>query len=264
MAHNHLRFPFLICSIIIFANPLFGGVKLDVEQGRPVVNHVYVNGHGPYRFLLDTGTTVNLIETDLARRIGLQATSQVQLITVTGTSSVRESDGNAITLDSAVADGQKFIVIGLDAIHHLDPDIRGVLGQWFLTRFDYTLDLKRKRLDFGKQTGTGPRTLFRVVNGRLLIPTSLGSLVLDSGAGQLVLFGIEPEREMNAHLQTSLGSATIGTASRELTIGERKVWQGDAVTMSSLTEPDVEGLLPLSLFRSVYISNSEGYVVFDR
>jgi hypothetical protein len=39
---------------------------MRVEDGRPVVNGVFVNGRGPYRFLVDTGSNVNLIETDLA------------------------------------------------------------------------------------------------------------------------------------------------------------------------------------------------------
>src|SRR5579862_8304020 len=67
----------LICSLILGVGPLLGGVKLQVREGRPIVDGVYVNGHGPYRFLLDTGANVNLIETGLARKIGMNATFQV-------------------------------------------------------------------------------------------------------------------------------------------------------------------------------------------
>jgi hypothetical protein len=263
MAHKINCFLLMIGSIIIAAVPAWGAVRLHLEEGRPVVDDVYVNGKGPWRFLIDTGTTVNLIDTDAARKIGLNAASQVELTSATGTSSVRESDGNEVALDSAVADHQKFIVMGLEAVHRLDPAIRGVLGQWFLARFDYTLNLKAKRLEFGAQPATGARTGFTVVNGRPVIPTSLGGLVLDSGAAQLVLFGVESERATDARLLTSTGSAPVGSASRKLIVAERRVWQGDAVTMSSRTEPGVAGLLPLSLFRSVYVSNSEGYAVFE-
>jgi hypothetical protein len=102
-----------------------------------------------------------------------------------------------------------------------------------------------------------------MVNGRVVVPTSLGGLVLDSGAGRLVLFGVESDRGIDGRVLTFNGSGAIGSASRKLIIGERKVWQGDAVTMSSRTEPGVAGLLPLSLFRSVYVSNSESYVVLE-
>ncbi len=174
-----------------------------------------------------------------------------------------QSDGNEVSLDSAKADDQRFLLTGLEAVHKLDPDIRGVLGQWFLVRFDYALDLKAKCLEFGKVVATGARASFTMVNGRAVVPTSLGGLVLDSGAGRLVLFGVESHRDVDGRVLTFTGSAAIGSASRKLIIGERKVWQGDAVTMSSRTETGVAGLLPLNLFKSVYVSNSEGYLVFD-
>ena len=41
---------------------------MRVRDGRPIVDGVYVNGHGPYRFLVDTGTMRNLIDADLARK----------------------------------------------------------------------------------------------------------------------------------------------------------------------------------------------------
>jgi hypothetical protein len=263
MANKNNRFLFLIGSIIIAAVPAFGAVKLHVEEGRPVVDGVYVNGQGPWRFLLDTGTNVNLIETDLARKISMKATSNVELASSSGTTSMPQSDGNEVLLDSAKADDQRFLLTGLEAVHKLDPDVRGVLGQWFLAHFDYTLDLKAKRLEFGKVAATGARTSFTMVNGRVVVPTSLGGLVLDSGAGRLVLFGVESDRGIDGRVLTFNGSGAIGSASRKLIIGERKVWQGDAVTMSSRTEPGVAGLLPLSLFRSVYVSNSESYVVLE-
>jgi hypothetical protein len=87
--------------------------------------------------------------------------------------------------------------------------------------------------------------------------------VLDSGAGRLVLFGVESERGIDGRVMGLTGSGAVGSAARKLVIGERKVWQGDAVTMSSGTEPGVAGLLPVSLFKSVHISNSGGYVVLE-
>jgi hypothetical protein len=263
MAHETRKLPLLICSLIIAASPLFGGVKLHVEEGRPVVDGVYVNGHGPYRFLVDTGTNVNLIETDLARKLGLKVSSAVEFASASRTTSTPQSDGNEVALEVAKAGDQRFLLTGLEAVHRLDPDIRGVLGQWFLVRFDYTLDLKAKRFEFGKQEPIGPRTSFTLVNGRLLVPTSLGGLVLDSGAGRLVLFGAESDRGTDSRVLTFNGSGATGLTSRKLEIAGRKVWQGDVITMRSQTEDGVAGLLPLNVFKSVYVSNSEGYVVFE-
>ena len=184
-------FHVLICSLSISGSCLFGGVKLQVREGRPVVDGVYVNGHGPYRFLVDTGSNINLIETGLAKKIGMKATFQTELTSAAGKVPLPGSDGNQVVLDSAQSDGPKFLISGLDGIHNSSPDIQGVLGEWFLSRFDYTLDLGGKRLVFGKQDRPGTRIAFQVTNARPVVFTNLGDLVLDSAAVRLTLFGFE-------------------------------------------------------------------------
>lgn len=238
-------------------------LKLSVVEGRPVVDCVFVNGHGPYRFLVDTGANVNMIEPDLARKIGMKATFNVELASSSGKAAMPGSDGNQVTLASAEARDQKFLFSGLEAIHKLDPDVRGVLGQWFLSRFDYLIDLRSKRLEFGRQERNGTRISFTWNNARTIVRTSLGDLVLDSGAARLVLFGVGSDGGNRGTVNTFTGAQAIGTASRKLVIEGRDVWHGDAVTMSSRTEPGVVGLLPVSLFKLIYVCNSEGYLVFE-
>jgi hypothetical protein len=261
----------LICSLIIAAGPLCGEAKMQVRDGRPVVDGVYVNGHGPYRFLLDTGANVNLIETGIARKIGMSATFQVDLASSAGETQTSGSDGNEVALDGVKAHAQRFLFSGLEAIHGSSPDIHGVLGQWFLAQFDYTLNLRGKRIEFGKiepgkEAGSRTRTRFHKINARPVISTSLGVLALDSGANRLVLFGVRPDSGPDARgeLRTVAGSQQVGiVSSKSLVIEGRKFWGGDAVAMPSRTEPGVNGLLPLGLFKSIYFCNSESYVVFE-
>jgi hypothetical protein len=239
---------------------------MQVRDGHPIVDGVYVNGHGPYRFLVDTGTNVNLIEANLARSIGLRETFRTGLAASTGATVVPGGDGIELVLEAGQAAEQKFLFLGFEAIHHRWPDVQGVLGQWFLSRFDYMLDLRGKRLVFGKQDPSGTRARYTMINGRLSFSTSLGNLVLDSGADQLVLFGVQPDMSsgIRGELRTVAGSQQIGTVSNKpLTIEGRRIWRGDAVALPNRTEPGVDGLLPLSLFKAVYVCNSEGYVVFE-
>ena len=262
---NH-TLQFLVCSLIISTGCLFGGVRIQVRDGRPIVDGVYLNGHGPYRFLVDTGSNINLIETRIARKIGMNATFQVDLTSAAGKIPASGSDGNEVALDSVKADEQKFLFTGLDAIHNSSPDVQGVLGQWFLVRFDYTLDLRGKRLEFGKQDWTGARSAFKMINARPVVSTSLGDLALDSAATRLTLFGIRPDAgvDFKNQLRTVAGSRRIGLVSdKRLAIEGRKIWGGDAVAIPGRPEAGVDGLLPLSLFRASYVCNSEGYVVFD-
>jgi hypothetical protein len=238
---------------------------MRLSGGRPIVNGVYLNGHGPFRFLVDTGTNVNFIEANLARSIGLKATFRTQLTSSTGATSVSGGDGIEVLVDSAKAEAQRLLFLRLEAILDFAPDIQGVLGQEFLTRFDYSLDLRGKRLKFGKQDRKGTRAPFKMINAEPVVSTSLGDLVLDSGAGQLVLFGVQPDSGygLKGELRTATGSQQIGLVSgRPLTIEGRKISRGDAVALPNRT-PGVDGLLPISLFKSIYICNSEGYVVFE-
>ena len=67
-------------SLILHAWQRTGSVKIDLIDGRPVVDGVYVNGHGPYRFLVDTATTSNHMESALAKSIGLTPTYRTELL----------------------------------------------------------------------------------------------------------------------------------------------------------------------------------------
>lgn len=265
MQHTKRFIRLLICSLIIAGASLFGEVKMQVRDGHPVVYAVYVNGHGPYRFLLDTGSNVNLMETELAQSIGLNASYRTELASSTGVTVVPGSKGIEVSLDSRKAEGQEFLFMRL-AFHDRWPDLQGVLGQQFLWHFDYMLDLKGKRLVFGKQDPAGTRVPFRMINGRPAIGTSLGQLVLDSGADRLVLFGVKADLRLGDHGQmlTFTGSQKIGmTNGKLLTIEGRKIWRGDALAIPNRSESEVDGLMPLSLFKVIYFCNSEGNVVFE-
>src|SRR5262245_18095628 len=59
-------------------------IRLRMRSGRPVVEDVYLNGYGPYRFLLDTGGQTNQLESEVARTIGFKTEFRVELATANG------------------------------------------------------------------------------------------------------------------------------------------------------------------------------------
>lgn len=259
-----LAFARISISLLLLAVcPLSGAIKILVREGRPFVDGVYVNGHGPYRFLLDTGTNMNLLETGLARKIGMKPTFKDEVQSSIGKTLLPGSDGNVVELGPVRSDGQRFQFSGLDTLHLAWPDVHGVLGQCFLSGFDYMLDPRGKLLEFGKQNPAGNRSQFRRLDGRSAVSTSLGDLVLDSGAPRLILFGVVPDPGGLREMWTVSGSQTVGMVASKLAIEGRNVWRGSAVAIPGRSEAGVAGLMPLSLFRTVYVSNSEQYVVFE-
>jgi Aspartyl protease len=238
-------------------------LSLRVVEGRPVVDGVFVNGAGPYRFLVDTGATMNHLEAGLARKAGLRPTFRTELTSSLGMVAVPGNDGLSVAVGETRADEQSFLFAGMDAVHGLSTDIQGILGQAFLSRFDYTIDLRGRRLAFGKREAAGKRAVFQRLGGRALVATSLGDLILDSGTGQLVLFGEAGTSGGQSYMRTLTGSGLVGLIQSRLAIGGRSVWTGQAVALPKREEPGVAGLLPIRLFRSVYVCNSEGYLVFQ-
>jgi hypothetical protein len=239
-------------------------VKLRVLGGRPVADCVFLNGQGPYRFLLDTGAQANQLDLKVARAAGLEPNFQADMMSVAGTAKVSGREGFEVALGSVKADQQRFLFSGMEAVQQLASDIQGVLGEDFFSHFDYLLDLQHKRLEFGKVDAPGTRVEFRTTHGLPAIPTSLGALLLDSGAGQVVLFGVSAGR-MEQKVGTVAGTAAVGLVSgKQLVIAGREIRYGQAVAVPSQNENvDASGLLPAGLFKVVYVSNSEGYVVLN-
>ena len=249
---------------ILVAGSAAAAVRIHIVEGHPVVDGVYVNGHGPYHFLVDTGTTQNHLDAALAKSIGLQPTFRAELITSSGVTLAPGADGVTLSLDSLNATGQTMLFAGLGAVHQAHPDVQGILGQAFLSHFDYLLDMRGKRIEFGSQQPLRKRTRvrFETVTGRPMVPTSLGAMLLDSGANWLTLFGVKAAPATREML-TLTGSIRVGMVESRLSIEGRTFWRGEAVAVAHESDSGAAGLLPVSLFKTVYVSNSERYVVFD-
>jgi len=252
----------VFCVLVAAAGQLCASVKLQVVEGRPVADGVFVNGHGPYRFLVDTATSANHIEPALARSIGLVATYRTELSSSVGKILATGSDRVRVELGEVRAEDQHFLFAGMEVVHQLAAEIQGILGQEFLSNFDYMLDMRGRRLDFGKRDSDGQRAAIHLTNGRAAVSTNLGDLLLDSGAANLILFGVTPEGTDSNYLRTIAGSQIVGMVYRKLMIEGRRIWSGAAVAIPNPREPGVDGLLPLNLFRTVYVCNSESYAVF--
>ena len=246
-----------------FAQPVQPTLKLQVIAGRPVVDGVYLNGQGPYRFLLDTGTQVNMVEAGLAKKLGLAATSERELLTPSGSSHVQGGTVGKVSLGPVEAEGQEFLFTNFDAEHTLSSGIRGILGQEFLAHFDYMLDFQHHGLTFGAVAAEGAHVPVKVVYGCMTVATNQGDLLLDSGADMLFLFR-NSVGATTAQVRASSGLSAPVSVDRapELRIGERKYSPANAEYRAVADAPEA-GLLPTSLFHAIFVSNSERYVVFD-
>jgi hypothetical protein len=162
-----------------------------------------------------------------------------------------------------------------------------VLGQNFLSEFDYILNYREQCIEFeenGDLTNalSGARLPVERDRGRVLIRTQpssaqkrVSTLVMDSGTSTLVVFKDAPQGSdldidldftPGAIVSTASGTKRVSTGRlRKLRIGDEKfqdlpVMIVENPAAASLPE---NGLLPTSLFRSIYFNNSHNFVILN-
>jgi hypothetical protein len=253
----------MLLSPSAVAQPGQASLPLKIETGKPVVDGVFLNGHGPYRFLLDTGSQSNQLDSRVARKLGLAATLQLDLQTPSGEAGVSGGRVSKVAVGPVEAGDQEFLFTRFDDLTTLPPDIRGILGQEFLAHFDYILDFQHHRLTFGELSSAGRQTGFRLIYGRMAVPTSLGDLVVDSGAEMLFLFRTS-SRVASGQVIGASGSrvAVSYETAPEVRIGDRR-YRPATAEYRPVPAAEEAGLLPANLFRAIFVCNSKQYVVFD-
>ncbi len=170
-----------------------GKPLLDIPLGKDAAGRllapVYVNGHGPFRFMLDSGASHCAVPRDLARRLALAPAS-------TGTMSIDSTTGRSSTQAVAVDS----LEVGSLRIERMSMPVidaaEGIIGANALigTRLDVNFDTRRIVLSGGAdQTAPDTRTaipLQQRFGGLLLASGKIGTLdcsfIIDTGAQRTI------------------------------------------------------------------------------
>lgn len=165
------------------------------RYGKPYVM-VTVNGHGPYRFIVDTGTGADAFVTpELADVLGLPAVGQTGLSDPTGQGSRRTT---VVQIDTLQFAGVTFFKV--KALRHgiltEAGGCDGILGFTLFRDYLLTLDFPQHRLllETGSLVPDGEKTVlpFRMPEGVPIAHLKIDGMPpfeaqLDSGGGGLVL-----------------------------------------------------------------------------
>jgi hypothetical protein len=258
-------------------------VQFHLRDKYLIVVDASVNGAGPFEFLVDTGTTRTVIDPELARQLQAPVIGEVSL---TGILRVRKDELvrlEDVSLGSASSSGLGVVVDKLARQKTLAPGIRGVLGEDFLSRFDFLIDYKQHRLRFGGPIPTGERCRFET-NGqhqgsptinRLLILTEFTDaggtkvlLQLDTGARFPELFpaghdSLSSPRWGGTMAISDGADEVILESNASIKIGSTVVRGLDVVQSRRSLTFDAAGLLPAAIFHTVYISHAGGFVILN-
>jgi hypothetical protein len=253
-----------------------------------IIVPVTINETGPFDFLFDTGSSHTIIDRKLAEKLHLPTTGLVLVRTAQDNASTSLVDAESLSISGAVVHDLKLVVVNRYA--DFLPGVSGSVGEDFLQNFDFLIDNRRHLLQIGPAGGAltdmlagehlpislhGSYEQNPTPNRLIVVGNFSGDydrkLQLDSGASTAVLFSrlnppIAVSDQLTVHLLGGIfGSSFEATAQTVgLRLGE-KTYRNIAVLVPSGSSPpmDVDGYLPTSLFRSIFISHSGKFAIID-
>lgn len=115
-----------------------------------VILEAYINGAGPYAFLLDTGSQITMIDDSLVSELKLKPTTSASVVGVS-----LQGKGGKYALVDSIRVGQEAAIGKLYALafdmkdmHAAGYTVRGLIGEDFLSHFDAMIDNTHNRVCF--------------------------------------------------------------------------------------------------------------------
>jgi len=287
-------FPLFLC---VSSLPALAAPTTEITATFKIANDyliivpVTINGSGPYDFVLDTGSNNTMLDQKLADELALPHGSERISVGVMGSVTMSAVYANSLSIAGATVAGKDLFLFTSADAKGLPRKVRGVLGEDFLQNFDVLLDYRHQVLQLESGLGTLAATLtgehlpvqlsgtlqgkstFRrlIVIGRIqeLGDNSPLSLVLDSGVNSLILFRKHLVLGASQHMFegaafNSSGLAAMETRTiRKLALGKDEVNDLTVIAHTGQPESDTDGLIPTSLFHSIFISHRGRFVILN-
>jgi hypothetical protein len=271
-------------------------LRLRVVAGALVVIPVMINHTGPFDFMVDTGSQLNVIDPALAAQLNLKSQGTVGLVTIAAYSQASVGILDSLQAGSQMVLKPLVVVHDLGSIQAADPRIRGVLGENFIAHFDLLIDYGHRVLclDDAKllQNGLRGERIPLVLpkhpetdlpfSQRLVVSVNLSNtgtrpilLQLDSGSDGSMLYAGNRELEQPLLKYAKLQGPEVSDARRafavlppqDMRLGNHIVRTISFVTPATRSQnvPDREedGTLATVLFQRIFVSHSDRFVIFD-
>lgn len=269
----------LLSAYVAAADPPSGSTAFMLAGPGGIVVQVTVNGQGPFRFLLDTGSTHSSITESLAARVGARLVAQAMVGSVLGSTLRPIARLDRLTVGPVRVDGlMPSVVPDLGVL--TAEDVAGVLGQDVLATWRYTIDFRERRLRWlaAPLLAEDGRVLqLEADQGRFVVRVPHGAMALrlvpDSGASSLLLVRTEgrclPSMSISpdpVELSTLSARASVHRAVvHELRIGAATLRDLPALIVDAAvgSAGSADGLLPLHLFDRVTFDGPRGLLIVE-
>jgi predicted aspartyl protease len=246
-----------------------------------IVVPVMVSGKGPFRFLLDTGSSRTVVGPALIGRVQPASVARTRMMTPVGHVIRPVVDLNVSLGDDAPGKVAATVVSRAELVAS-GVTVDGIIGQDVLSSRVYTIDYVRRRIfwDAGAQCHSGERLPLELIDGVALLTVAQPQdhvepmrLIADTGSDGLVLFERRGRRLPDltpmdvALLRTVSGSQLARRVRLErFHVGSIVLREQPAMVLTDHHRGEfvADGLLPLHLFSRVTVNGPERYLVVER
>jgi predicted aspartyl protease len=256
------------------------GIKFRlIHDSSIILVPVLVDGQGPFEFILDTGADDVILDSSLAQRLQNPPTASADQQTIAGKWAAGRSVAESLQLGDARIQDIPVLLTDLSTVRAAVPAAQGILGQSFLAHFNYLLDYRHTTILFGqgdkisksihgepiRAALSGHRMIVDAmtetagnISLRLLLDSGASALVLSRGSADAIHLVVDGHRfETTVNAKVALPSGRIG----QLILGSRVLRNLPAtVSAAQQMQQICDGLLPTSLFKALYINNTQGFV----
>lgn len=115
-----------------------------LDEARRLTVQTYVNGAGPFPFMVDTGANSSVVSSELADSLGLERSGRTVLHHVAGSALV-----DRVSIGSLKAGDREQRDLAVSVVSEATLGARGLLGLDWLGRSSLTLDYARRRMVVG-------------------------------------------------------------------------------------------------------------------
>jgi predicted aspartyl protease len=287
---------FVVCAALLCLSrsAVATPVNFTLRHGHLIVIPVTINGAGPHDFLVDTGASTTFVTPELAQQLRLRPIDRMELVTVTGSQLLVRSKLDSVGIGGHAATDMEVLISELREVRAAVPNVQGILGQNFLSRFNYLIDYRAHRLEF--ETGIeleaglcGERMPLEEHAGRWFVEVPVNSklrpknwqndqqqhwrLVPDTGLSTLLLFARgelaldwAPDTAATGLARTDVGSRVVQQRRvRSLQLGLVTFTDLPVAVLAKQADSGLseDGLLPMNLFERVYFNHRRGYLILN-
>lgn len=258
-----------------------GLIRVAVRENGRLLVPVVINREKGFRFLLDTGASTTVLSERLAKEAGVTSKHVKQVSTFAGKVSLSVGRVDSLRVGIHEIVGIDVLIADLGRLFNLHPEIEGILGEDFLSRFNYLLDRRCGKLEIEEDgdlssTLSGVRVSCEKRGGKIHLPAAGGDLrlMLDSGNPYLVFYNdvasrLQPTGDIGDIKERKVVRSSVGSRSirpfriESLEIGGTMLRNVDAYLAVRGPGRVEDGFLPLAIFDSIYVNNLEKFLILN-